>query len=208
MTFEELLAKYKIKYTDIEGAFVHSSIAKIKYLQNNERLEFVGDSIFNLAVSLWLFEQKKSNEGKMSKARSRLVSTKNLAYIFDQFELEIYLKISHQASEKIKANTVEAIVAAVFFALKKDFLQTARFIYDFVIKNSKTDIKDYKTLLQEKLQKNPPFLIEYFTHAFANKVFEAAVSNNNKVLARGQGKSKKEAEQNAAKEALNEILAR
>ncbi len=220
---EELFNKLKINPKDLklyERAFSHSSYAnEHKSRQDYERLEFLGDAVVDLVVADYLYANFKETEGEMTKVRATVVCEASLYKIAKQHKFSEYLYIgkSEQQSKgnekpAILADSVEAVIAAIYL---DGGLEPA---CKFIIENLKDEIaiatqhvgeKDYKTMLQEKLQEHGNVKITYKiikeTGPDHNKTFEAEVELNGKELAKGKGKSKKLAEMSAAKKALENL---
>lgn len=218
--FEEKI-NYKFKNINLlKTAFTHTSYAHEKKIESNEKLEFLGDSILEFVVSKYLYKNYfKLKEGEMTKVRATVVCEESLhqvalRYHFDEL---LYLGKSEKRNggcfkKAILADSVEAVIAAIYIdaGLKE--------ADNFIIKNLKDEIdrasknvgqKDYKTVLQEKLQKNGSVNIEYKIIKEEgpdhDKKFVAEVSCNGKHLAIGKGSTKKQAEMEAAKVALENI---
>jgi len=212
---------YKFKDKNLlKKAFTHTSYAYENKTESNEKLEFLGDSILEFISSKYLFENYSNlKEGEMTKVRAAVVCEKSLYKIakLHNFSDFLYLgkserKTGGENRPAILADSVEAVIAAIY--LDGGIKQTEKFI----IQNLKDEIeiatqnvgnKDYKTVLQEKLQANGDVIIKYeITKEEGpdhNKKFEAQVSCNGKVLAKGKGTSKKEAHMSAAKKALENL---
>ena len=213
----------KINYTfkDKNLLFValsHSSFAneKRKLRHSNERLEFLGDSVLSIVVSQYLFEHfTHLPEGELTKIRASLVCEKSLYEFAKEIDLGEYLFLGKgeentggRESTSILADAFEAVIAAVFLdggleAAKKHIL---RFIPKDIDSRKSVSFSDHKTILQEIIQKNPEEKVEYKLVGQSgpdhNKAFKVQVCLNSNVIGTGIGKSKKEAEQMAAKEAL------
>ena len=204
----------------LETALTHTSYAYEKKKQSNEKLEFLGDSILEFVSSEYIYHQYPNlKEGEMTKVRASVVCEKSLYEIakMHNFSDFLYLGKSERISQKevrpaIMADSVEAVIAAIFL---DGGLEPAK---RFIIKNLSEPIenatkhigqKDYKTVLQEILQKNGNANIEYEIidekGPDHEKVFTAEVKLDNKVLAIGKGKSKKLAEMQAAQKALENL---
>ena len=220
MNIEEL--EKNIKYTFknkqlLKTALTHTSYAYEHGVQSNEKLEFLGDSILEFVSSEYMYNKYTNlKEGEMTKVRATVVCEKSLykIAILHNFSDFLYLGKSEVITggnkrPAILADSVEAVIAAMFI---DGGLEPAK---KFIVENLKDEIeiatkhvgqKDYKTVLQEELQKNGDVKIEYKiikeTGPDHDKTFEAEVSLNGKVLASGVGKSKKEAEMQAAKKAI------
>ena len=217
----ESLVGYKFKNEELlKTAFVHTSYAYENKVQSNEKLEFLGDAILEFVVSSYLYKNyTKLKEGEMTKVRATVVCEKSLHKVAQKHHLENYIKVGksekHTGGNKkpaILADCVEAIIAAIYL---DGGIEPAQ---KFIIENLKDEIelatknvgeKDYKTVLQEKLQENGDVKIEYKiikeTGPDHDKTFEAEVEVNGKVLATGVGKSKKAAQMQAAKKALENL---
>ena len=204
---------YKFKNKKLlDEAITHKSINSDF---NNERLEFLGDSVISLVVSEALhFEESSLDEGKLSIYRSRIVSRSSLSKAGLKIKLDKYLhagsalKNNQNLTETIIGNTLEALIGAIF--LDSDFLKAKEITLSILdIDFSKLlleEQKDSKTLLQEFLQSLDEDLPEYVTTEkkqngeiyFVSKV---TLPKHN-VFGEGQGKSKKIAEQKAASNVL------
>ena len=204
----------------LETALTHTSYAYEKKKQSNEKLEFLGDSILEFVSSEYIYHKYPNlKEGEMTKVRASVVCEKSLHEIakMHNFSDFLYLGKSERISQKevrpaIMADSVEAVIAAIFL---DGGLEPAK---KFIIKNLAKPIesatkhigqKDYKTVLQEILQKNGNVDIEYVIidekGPDHEKLFTAEVKVEDKVLATGEGKSKKLAEMQAAQKALEII---
>ena len=184
---------------------------------NNERLEYLGDSILDSIVADFLFANfPNENEGFLTKMRSRIVSRNNLNHIALAIGLD-KLVISQTnnplAHKHIFGDALEAFVGAIY--LDKGFDATRKWINDFIFKQHvdlyelQATENDYKSRVIELAQKNKMSIlfdsIEKETPRGQNPLFEAKLFMNNRLLGTGFGTSKKEAEQNAAMVALERI---
>ncbi len=220
MKLENLEKNIGYKFGNIEllkNALTHTSYAYEHHVQSNEKLEFLGDSILEFVSSEYMYNKYTNlKEGEMTKVRATVVCEQSLykVAVLHNFSDFLYLGKSEVMTHgnkrpAILADSVEAVIAAIYI---DGGLEPAK---KFIVENLKNEIeiasknvgqKDYKTVLQEELQKNGDVKIEY--HIISekgpdhDKIFEAEVSLNGKVLAQGKGKSKKEAEMQAAKKAL------
>ena len=207
----------------LETALTHTSYAYENKKQSNEKLEFLGDSILEFVSSEYIYHNyPKLKEGEMTKVRASVVCEDSLQKIakMHNFSDFLYLGKSERTSQKevrpaIMADSIEAVIAAIF--LDGGLEETKKFILNNLakpIENATKNIgqKDYKTVLQEVLQKNGNVDIEYVIvdekGPDHEKVFTAEVKFNNKILATGEGKSKKQAEMEAAQKALENIKKR
>ncbi len=202
----------------ITVALSHSSYAneKRKTRHSNERLEFLGDSVLSIVVSLYLFQHfKHLPEGELTKIRASLVCEKALHEFALKIDLGDYILLGKgeentggRQRASILADAFEAVIAAIY--LDGGFDAASRHILRFIPKDidsrRSVSFSDHKTILQEIIQKNPEERIEYKLVGQSgpdhDKAFEVEVYLNSNVIGRGSGKSKKEAEQMAAREAL------
>lgn len=199
-------------------ALTHSSYANELpgKFSSYERLEFLGDSVLGVITSDYIFNNFPDYpEGHLTKLRASLVCEKQLCEFAKHLELADYIKVSkgerqcggnHRAS--ILADVFEAICAAIYLDSGMD--AATKFVLKFIIpaiKNPKVfAIRDYKTDLQEIIQRNPEETIEYVLVKEEgpdhDKKFTVEARINNNAVGCGTGHSKKEAEQMAAKETL------
>lgn len=204
----------------LRKALTHTSYAYEHGVESNEKLEFLGDSILEFVSSTYLFENYiHLKEGEMTKVRATVVCEKSLYKVakMHNFSDFLYLGKSEQQSggedrPAILADSVEAVIAAIY--LDGGIEQAQKFI----VENLKDEIeiasknvgqKDYKTVLQEKLQEHGEVEIKYTILREIgpdhDKIFEAQVECNHRKLAIGTGKSKKQAEMEAARKALGNL---
>lgn len=224
--FEISSLEEKIGYTFkdkklIKTALTHSSYAyeqKSHKIDSecNERLEFLGDSVLSLVVSEYLFEKFASKaEGDLTKMRASLVCTRSLSSFANKIELGSYLylgkgeELTGRTNVKILENAFEALLAAIYVdSGSKEAV--AKFLIPIVEKEIMTvgaDANhDYKTALQQFIQALGNDRIQYACVGESgpdhNKVFEVVVKINSNTVGTGTGKTKREAEQMAAREAL------
>ncbi len=216
----ELKEKLKIDFNNTEAlqtAITHSSYANEKNVAFNERLEFLGDTVLELIISEYLFtNHKEESEGYLTKVRALIVCENSLFEIAKGWGLGKYIYMSKgeeltggRDRVSILADAVEAIIAAIYldqgFETAKNFvLRNFAGIIEKAVKNK--IILDYKTKLQEILQKKGDVDISYELVSFEGpphrREFFVQVSVNGEVRGNGSGFSKKEAEQMAAKEVL------
>ena len=218
---EELESKIGYTFKNrklLKIALTHSSFANEsggKFV-SYERLEFLGDSVLGIITSDYIFRTfPHLPEGELTKLRATLVCEKQLCVFSQELGLKKFIELSRgerhcmgQNRPSILADVFEAICAAIY--LDSGMEEAKNFVLKFIVpavKNPKIqNAKDYKTDLQEIVQKNPGETIEYVLIKEEgpdhDKKFtvEAKISNN--PVGRGSGKSKKEAEQHAAKAAL------
>ncbi len=209
---------YKFKKIDyLKRALTHSSYSGGKNNGSNERLEFLGDSVLQITVSLYLFTNMTSvPEGGLTKLRASIVCENSLYGFAKRIDLGKYILLGKgeemtggRDRRSILADAFEAVIAAIYLDGGMDEAQ--RMILSFVpsieaLKSGKVRLGDYKTILQEIIQQNPEEHISYEVrddNAQQHiKMFYADVLLNGQVIGSGSGQSKKEAEQAAAKEAV------
>lgn len=212
---------YKFKdIQNLKNALTHTSYAYENKIQSNEKLEFLGDSILEFISSEYIYDSFPDlEEGEMTKVRASVVCEDSLYKVAKKhnFDEHIYVGKSERSNggnqrPAILADSVEAVIAAIYF---DGGLGEAK---KFIVANLKDDIeestknvgvKDYKTVLQEKLQENGEVLIEYESIGESgpdhDKTFTVQVKCNGTVLAKGEGKSKKTAEMQAAQKAIENL---
>jgi ribonuclease III len=216
--FEDIIG-YKFKNKNyLQIALTHSSyVNEHKMSKDNERLEFLGDSVLGLIVSNYIFAYKSSlKEGDLTKIRSTIVCEKSLMHIAEKLNIGQYIKLGK--GEKISggakrasilADAVEAMIAAIY--LDSDFDNVSKYVLDWLgdtIKNALDNKKndDYKSKLQEEIQKVRGRILKYELISMKGpdheRIFTIGVYCDNKLIGTGKGHSKKEAEQLAAKDAL------
>ncbi len=199
-------------------ALTHSSYANELHdgTKYNERLEFLGDSVLSIVVSDYIYLNcPELPEGKLTKLRASLVCEKSLYQYAKQISLGSYIRLSrgerHSGGDdrpSILSDAFEALIAAIY--LDGGIEPARKFVLRFVVPDIKSSkpkkFKDYKTTLQEIIQKNPEERLTYVlvkeTGPDHDKHFVVEVHLNSNVIGKGGGRSKKEAEQQAAREAL------
>lgn len=204
----------------LKTALTHSSYAnehRDRHLQNNERLEFLGDSILGLVSADYMFNHYPNlPEGELTKLRAAVVCEQTLCEIAKELGLdkEILLGKGEEAGggrarPSILADAVEAVLGAIYLDGGMDAAR--KFVLSFIPKKAELAehggaFKDYKTALQEIVQKNRQETLSYHLSGESgpdhDKRFNVQVLLNSNIFAEGSGKSKKEAEQMAAKHAL------
>lgn len=227
---ENLLKKFqekiKYKFSNIEllnRAFTHSSYANEnkKYrLPNNERLEFLGDSILSVVVSDHIFKKYPNYpEGELTKLRATVVCEPSLAIIAKRLNLGKYLLLGKgeeatggRERVSIVADAVEAVIGSIYKDSNLEY--SSKFILDNFTSIIDEAVKgnlfiDHKTQLQEILQRTTKDRISYVVLKEEgpdhNKIFHIGVNVGNKILGEGKGRSKKEAEQKSAEAALKNL---
>ena len=201
----------------LKTALTHTSYAHEKKVESNEKLEFLGDSILEFITSKYLYNNyKKLKEGEMTKVRASVVCESSLFNIAQKLGVidYIYLGRSEKTSSlnnkvALLADSIEALIAAIY--LDSNLENAEKFIIDNLedgVKEASKNVgmKDYKTVLQEKLQIHGNVKIEYVLLAEDgpdhDKRFLTEVRCDGKKLAEGTGSSKKASEMDAAKNAL------
>ena len=202
----------------IETALTHSSYANERGPGTlyNERLEFLGDAVLSIVVSDYIFKNLTDMpEGELTRVRATLVCEKSLCDLARAIHLGSYLRLGRgedlsggRDRPSILADAFEAVIAAIYLdgGMEAASAFILRNMSSLLSNRTYTPFVDYKTRLQEIVQQNPEDQLEYRLageegpdHA---KVFTVQVILDNNVFSTGQGRSKKAAEQAAAKEAL------
>ncbi len=223
MDIEVLEKNLNIEFTNknlLQEAFIHKSYAYENHVQSNEKLEFLGDAVLELVISEYLYKNYNNlKEGEMTKVRATVVCEQSLYEVAKRHNFSDFLKVSKSEYQTrgnenpaILADSVEAFIAAIFLDLGLDKAK------EFIITNLKDSVKiaskhvgmkDYKTVLQEKLQEHGEVKILYELIKESgpdhDKIFTVNVSCNGKILAEGEGRTKKGAEMEAARKALGKI---
>lgn len=219
MNVEKLERMFELKFTNeklIKQAFTHSSYVNEhhhKHLADNERLEFLGDAVLELIVSDYLYHKYADlPEGELTKYRASIVCEESLHYFADQLQLHQFVLLG-KGEERTGGRKRQALLADVFEAflgaiyLDQGIAKSEKFLEKWVFPLITDDVllhtMDYKTTLQELIQEKTNHSLQYRiirevgpSHA---RQFEAEVIVNGKKRTTGIGKTKKEAEQKAAK---------
>ena len=197
----------------LETALTHTSYANEAKgrVKHNERLEFLGDSVLSIVVADYLFHHWTDRpEGELTKARASLVCESALFQFAQEIDLGRYLRLGRgeemgggRTRPSVVSDAFEALIAALYL---DGGMEAARaFILPFLTEG-KTAEADYKTQLQEVIQQNPEERLRYElegeTGPDHDKHFQMAVYLNSNLIGRGEGHSKKAAEQAAARQAL------
>lgn len=210
----EFLEKRNIKMKNpelLEIAFTHSSYSNENHCNNYERLEFLGDAVLELVTSDYFYRETSYKEGDMSKVRASFVCEKALATYAKNLGMDKYIRVGHgqekNVNDTIIADVFEAVIGAIYldqgFLIVKDYIDEIIIPY---IKSNTNFLGDYKSALQEMVQTNKKSL-EYVLIGESgpahDKKFEVEVKIDGMIYGVGAGKSKKEAEQNAALDAIH-----
>ncbi len=203
----------------LSNALTHSSYANEVRggVTSNERLEFLGDSVLSIIVSEYLYSEfSKLPEGELTKLRASLVCEKSLCAFSRELEVGKFLRLGKgedkgggRERNSILADAFEAILAAMYLdgGIEVARKHVMRFILSELEHTDDEVFKDYKTALQEIIQRNPEEAVSYILTAESgpdhDKRFTVEVHLNSNVIGVGSGKSKKQAEQMAAKQALH-----
>ena len=217
-----LLKKLHITYKDIaiyEQALTHPSYngeVNTKH-QDYEKLEFMGDAVLGYVTADLVYKNRpEMSEGNLTKLRSVLVSTKPLAAYARKIHLDEYVRIGHsitqtqvKESDKILENVFESLVGAIYLdaGLNSAYRFIKKVLLNDIISYDADNLTDYKTKLQEEIQAEHRDAVQYVTVSQSgpahDRTFTVQVKYNDIVLGTGTGKSKKKAEEMAAKDALS-----
>ena len=206
----------------LQNALAHSSYANERWhnsLMSNERLEFLGDSILGMTVADYLYRNFPDRpEGELTRMRADMVCEKTLAAVANQIGLGQHLLLGHgeerfggRGRESILADAVESIIAACY--LDGGLESAAAFIRSFILCHvpvKQLQNVDYKTKLQELVQRKKNQSLAYVLVGESgpdhDKSFMVEVSLNETVVGQGSGRSKKRAEQDAARAAIEKLF--
>ncbi len=207
------LEKYNIDIKNKDlllTALTHSSYANEHNCLSYERLEFLGDAVLQVIISDYLFNNEELSEGEMSKKRASFVCEEALFEYAKDVKYIPYIRVGHgqldNINETIIADIFEAILGVIY--LDQGFKMAKEYIYKVVIpyiKQNKTFLTDYKSALQEDVQtskKSVEYVLISESGPAHDKTFVVEARVDNIVYGKGIGKSKKEAEQAAAKDAF------
>jgi ribonuclease III len=215
-SFEKVIG-FKFHNIDLlKKALTHKSYAaETGSSEFNERMEFLGDSILAGIVVDFLYNKyPDQDEGRLSQLKSQIVSGTSLSKWAKELKLGDYIYISkgEEASggrrrDNLLSDSLEAIIASIY--LDAGFEAARKFVLSYMMKQKRIAVYDAKSKLQEIIQSTYKTLPEYRVIDTKgpdhDKVFEITVYIKNKAMGSGEGKSKKEAEQQAAREALKKI---
>lgn len=207
----------------LQQALTHKSYAnenRSKTTKDNERLEFLGDAILNLVISDLIYRKYSDYpEGELAKTRAVVVSAPTLARTSKKLELGQYMFLGKgeemtggRERDSILADAFEAVVGAIY--LDRGLKEAGRFIKKYLIEEiymveSGEYVQDYKTILQEEIQKRsntrPLYRVIHEEGPDHDKRFTVQVEYKNSVIGEGTGKNKKEAQQKAAADAIAKL---
>jgi ribonuclease-3 len=217
----EILERFNITPHNLgvyQDAFSHSSYANETRRTNNyERLEFLGDTVLDLAISDYLYNHTNYEEGKMTKLRASYVCENALYEYSMKLHLSDYIKLGHgeelsggKYRKTILADIFEAFIGAIY--IDQGYEPAKKIIFEVVIpyiESGNTQfLNDYKSILQELVQTNQRSVdYELISESGPShsKVFTVVVKVDDIVLGKGSASSKKEAEQEAAKNAMEKL---
>lgn len=223
--FELLKEDYGITFNDkkmVERAMTHSSYDnehKELNIGDYERLEFLGDAVLEINISEYLFTHSPElPEGKLTRLRSDIVRTDSFAKFAKQIHIDKYLQIGRgeekqgaRSRHTLLEDIFEAFNGALYLDQGNDVVEQflTQVVYPHIASGEFSEDTDFKTHLQEKLQKSGEVDIDYHVvdeeGPDHDKKFEIELIVDNKILSKGYGYSKKHAEQMAAKRALEEL---
>ena len=225
-SFDELEKKLGYVFLNskyLENALTHSSYSneyKIKGLSlpSNERLEFLGDAVLQIAISEYLYDNFKSySEGRLTRMRQMLVCEKTLARIAKSIDLGEYIHLGRgeendcRTRPKVLADTLEAVLGALFIDSrekgKDEYKSVIALLFKEEISRSEfSGTQDYKTMLQQFIEKDGSATLEYEVIAEDGpehkKTFTVVAKVNNNVVGKGKAHNKKDSEMQAARDAL------
>ena len=206
----------------LQNALTHSSYANERWhnsLLSNERLEFLGDSVLGMLVAEYLFRSFPDRpEGELTRMRADMVCEKTLASVANRIGLGEHLLLGHgeeqgggRSRDSILADAVESVIAACF--LDGGLEAALKFVQQFILVDvpvNRFHNTDYKTALQEMVQQKKNQVLSYALVGQSgpdhDKQFEVEVSLNGTVVGKGTGRSKKRAEQDAARAAIEKLF--
>ncbi len=206
----EFIKKYNLEGINedlLNEALTHSSYTnEHRESPNYERLEFLGDAVLELITSEYFYKNTQYKEGIMTKKRASFVCEKALAHYAKDIGLNHYIKVGHgqenNVNDTIIADVFESVLGVIYLSFGLD--KAKDYIYKIIVPYIEKDFVffgDYKTMLQEYVQTDKKSLEYILIKEYGksnDKTFEVAVKINGIIYGKGIGRSKKEAEQNAA----------
>lgn len=216
MDLTKLCLDLEVDYEQIKSALTlaltHSSYGNEHHTEYNERLEYLGDAVLELCMSTYLYYNYSHQEGVLTQKRAQAVREEALDIYAQKINLSAYLllgkgeeKCGGRSNKAIIADAFEAVLGAIYitFGFRKVYSVFSKIVLPYL--NEVLNIKDYKSIFQEEMQsekRNIRYEIVKESGPANDKFFEAVVYIDDLIYGRGQGRTKKEAEQQAAKEAL------
>ena len=206
------LTKYGIDNNNkiLKTALTHTSYANEHNVLSYERLEYLGDAVLSLIISEYFYKKTNYAEGQMSKKRSMYVCEEALCEYAKELNLAKYIQVgngmNNNVNQTIIADVFEAIIATIF--LNNGYSKAKEFIYDIIIPKIEAGnvyLSDYKSYIQELVQttqKSIEYVVVLEEGPAHDKTFEIEAHIDGIIYGKGIGKSKKEAEQMAAKDAI------
>lgn len=204
----------------LDQAFYHRSVTnEKKHVHNNERLEFLGDSVLGMVTASYLYKTLENPEGDLAKIKSIVVSEKALAPVALKFGIDKLLVLGHgeeitggRKKPAILADCMEAIIGAYY--LDSGYKNVEKYVLEFIIpavnEVLENGIKDFKTDLQELCQKKykkcPVYELVERTGPDHDQTFKYIVHIGDQTFGPATGKTKKEAEQQVAKQAMDNLI--
>lgn len=202
----ERVLEYSFKDKELlKTAFIHSSYANQTNTQSNQRLEFLGDAILNFVIADYLFKNFQVEEGQMSRWRSKMVNRETLSGIIEKLKIDDYLMLGKSFGDSepvpsLKEDLFESLVGAIYTDSNIEIVK--KFIFKFIdVENSvKKMSTDYKTALQEEVQKVKGANLVYFTYEVPSSqgTFCAEIYINDIFMARSLSTTKKQAQMDCA----------
>ncbi len=210
---KDIFKRYGIKIKNeklLTEALTHSSYANEHNTTSYERLEYLGDAVLEIVCSDYLYKNKNLPEGSLSKLRSLYVCENALFEYSKELNLSSYILIGNGVEEPNKTIVSDVFEACMAVIYLEQGIEAVKKLFDKLvvpyIEREDDFLKDYKTLLQESVQtvkKSVEYRLVSESGPAHKKTFEVEVIIDGLVYAKGIGPSKKEAEQNAAKDAYN-----
>lgn len=212
----KFLRKYNLDLKNsclLNEALSHSSYAYESNSKTNyERLEFLGDAVLQVVISEYLYSKFQYKEGQMSKLRASYVCEAALDFYSDKVGLKPYIKLGHgqEVNDTIAADVFEAIIAVIY--LERGFESAKEYILEIIapeIDAEKHFFDDFKSLMQEYCHTSKQSIVYNLVNEIGSahdKTFFVEIVIEGHVYGKGEGKSKKEAEQRAAKDAYSKSI--
>lgn len=213
----ELLKEYNINFKEdglIQTALTHSSYAHEKDVESYERLEYLGDAVLELVTSHYLYSHTKYPEGHMSKIRSAYVCETALDEYAKKINLKDYIKLGcgiKEANSSVIADVFEAVIGVIYLENGYEEVEELfnKLIVPYIKEEDNDFLHDYKSRLQELVQtdkQSVEYVVTKEKGPAHNRTFDVDVIIEDKVFGSGTGKSKKQAEQMAAKDAFDKMV--